>query len=116
MVAKTFADTLFCVKTETLFNTEGDTVLAVEAFTYVDTQNEVEAKALVYTQPQTISQVQAKSVADTLNDMQIESSVDTHTGASTIDDRHWATRRAMSRPRYLLMLWLLGYSTENQRH
>ena len=87
MVAKTFADTLYCVKTETLFNTEGHTVLAVEAFTYVDTRNEVEAKALVYTQPQTISQVQTKSVADTLNDMQIESSVDTQTDASTLDDR-----------------------------
>lgn len=87
MVAKTFADTLFCGETETLFNTEGDTVLAVEAFTYVDTRNEVEAKALVYTQPQKISQLQAKSVTDTLNDMKIESSVHTHTDASTLDDR-----------------------------
>ena len=87
MVAKTFADTLSCVETETLFNTEGDTVLAVEAFTDVDTLNEVEAKALVHTQPQTISQVQAKSVADTLSDMKIETTVDTHTDASTLDDR-----------------------------
>ena len=87
MVAKTFADTLSCVETETLFNTEGDTVLAVEAFTDVDTLDEVEAKALVYTQPQTISQVQGKSVADTLSDMTIETSVDTHTDASTLNDR-----------------------------
>ena len=82
------ADTLCCVQTETLFNTEGDTVLAFEAFTDVDTRNEVEAKALVYTQPQTISQVQDKSVADTLSDMKIETSVDTHNDASTLADRN----------------------------
>ena len=87
MVVKTFTDTLSCVETETLFNTEGDTFLAVEAFTDVDTLNDVEAKALVYTQPQTISQVQEKSVADRLSDMKIETSVDTHTDASTLDDR-----------------------------
>ena len=81
------ADTLCFVQTETLFNTEGDTVLAVEAFTDVDTRNAVEAKALVYTQPQTISQVQANSVADTLSDMKMETSVDTHNDASTLDDR-----------------------------
>ena len=82
------ADTLCCVETETLFNTEGDTVLAVKAFTDVDTRNEVEAKALVYTQPQTIAQVQAKSVANTLSDIKIETSVDTHNDASTLDDRN----------------------------
>lgn len=75
------------METKTLFNTEDDTVLALEAFTYVNTGNEVEATALVYTQPHTISQVQAKSVADTLSDMKIESSVDTRTDASTLDDR-----------------------------
>ena len=78
------------MQTETLFNTEGDTVLAVETFTDVDTRNEVEARALVYKQLQTILQVQAKSVADTLSDMKIETSVDTHTDASTLDDRDTA--------------------------
>ena len=84
-MANTFSDTLSCVETETLFNTEGDTFLAVEAFTDVDTLNEVEAKALVYTQQQTISQVQAKTVTDTLSEMKTETS---HTDASTLDDRH----------------------------
>ena len=75
------------MQTKTLFNTEDDTVLALEAFTYVNTRNEVEAMALVYTQPDTISQVQANSVADTLRAMKIESSVDTRTDASTLYDR-----------------------------
>ena len=86
-MAKTFADTLYCEQTKTLFNTEDDTVLALEAFTYVNTRNEVKAMELVYTQPDTISQVQAKSIAYTLSDMKIESSVDTRTDASTLDDR-----------------------------
>ena len=53
VVDKTFADILSCLETEALFNTEGDTVLAVEAFTDVNTLNEVKTEALVFTQAHT---------------------------------------------------------------
>ena len=59
MVAKTIADTLTCVEAKAPAKTEGDSVVAVEAYTVVDTLKEVKAKA------QTFRQVEVKNVTDT---------------------------------------------------
>ena len=86
-MAKTFADTLTCVETETPVKTEAVTLAVVEAYPYLDTLNKVEAEALVYTQAHTFQQVQAKSVTETRSDMEIETLVDTLTDASRVDGR-----------------------------
>lgn len=46
VVTKTISFTLICVEAEALDKTEGDTVVAVQAYTDFDILKEVEAKAL----------------------------------------------------------------------
>ena len=66
MVAKTIADTLFCVQAKAPVKTESITVVPVRAYTVVHTLNEVEAEALIYTQAYKFLQVETKSVTVTL--------------------------------------------------
>lgn len=66
VVTNAIADTLTCVEAEAPVKTEGDTVLAVHAYTDFDMLKEDGAKALAYTQDHTFRQVQASSVTDTL--------------------------------------------------